>query len=854
MPTITITPNSRLALNLQRAYATEQQRVSKAVWTPMTVQPLASWLATCWQQLGDQRCILSDHREAAIWEQIIQDRYPHPLLQRNNTALRAKQAWHTLAQWRVPLDTLADQHNEEVGHFLQWALAYQEYCEQALWISPAELPNALSEKNVASISLDHHYQFIGFDEFTPAVQHWINTLIQHGAQVDYPEDDTIAEATQHRIGLPHQIQEITSMARWAKQQHLANPNARIACVVPSLNQLRTDIIAAFQREYPDDPDQFNLSAGQSLYQFELIHTALLLLQFTQHKISYADFSYLIQSPYLSLTTDDRAQAARLDTKLRESNLTQYQLHDIITQANTANNRFSLLLNNAQQSNTEGQTTQLPSEWAEDFSQWLNSIQWPGKRSLSSLEYQLLQRWNALLEQLSDLDDILGEIHPSTAIAKLTQLAKTQCFQAEGSRAPIQVLGLLETAGLSFDALWVMDLHDGVWPPAAKPNPFIPIDLQRRLGMPHASAARELTYSQQLLQRLSHSAKTVILSYPMQQGDQPLQPSQLIRTIPLITSHELLSAQTVTDNTTQVTSLELESITDNQAPKIHPDEIVHGGSWILSQQAQCPFQAFAHIRLQAHSPAIPSPGLSAMDKGSLVHAALDHLWGEITDHSRLCAMSEQELMTQIRESVAQAIEQASEQTSEQARAETTYTLTIEKQRLGDLLFRWLEHEKRRPPFSVVARELACTTTLGNLTLNLRIDRIDQTDQGYLVIDYKTGITSMQPWFAERLTQPQLPLYCLVELDYQPIRSISFASLHTRKLQFNGIAADEMEIKSIVPIDSLAEQHNWHEQTAIWQAQLLALSHEFYSGVADVNPFDPQQCDYCDLQALCRIHHV
>ena len=74
--------------------------------------------------------------------------------------------------------------------------------------------------------------------------------------------------------------------------------------------------------------------------------------------------------------------------------------------------------------------------------------------------------------------------------------------------------------------------------------------------------------------------------------------------------------------------------------------------------------------------------------------------------------------------------------------------------------WLALEKKRPPFQVIEQETERSLELSGLRLRLKIDRIDQLeDGGQLLIDYKTGMTSIQDWLTERLRQPQLPLYAL-----------------------------------------------------------------------------------------------
>ena len=129
---------------------------------------------------------------------------------------------------------------------------------------------------------------------------------------------------------------------------------------------------------------------------------------------------------------------------------------------------------------------------------LQQLGWPGERPLDSAEFQTARAWRQLLETFAALALVQPRLGPRAALARLRRLAGETPFQPETEEAPIQVLGLLEAGGLRFDALWIMGLHDEVWPPPARPNQFLPAALQRRLGLPHASAERELAYAERLV--------------------------------------------------------------------------------------------------------------------------------------------------------------------------------------------------------------------------------------------------------------------------------------------------------------------------------------------------------------------
>ena len=104
---------------------------------------------------------------------------------------------------------------------------------------------------------------------------------------------------------------------------------------------------------------------------------------------------------------------------------------------------------------------------------------------------------------------------------------SEAVQTADEHAPVQILGVLEAAGATFDHLWVAGLEDRAWPAPPRPNPFLPLPLQQRLRLPHSSAERELHYARRVLKRLLESAPDVVASYPRRDEDTDLRPSPLI---------------------------------------------------------------------------------------------------------------------------------------------------------------------------------------------------------------------------------------------------------------------------------------------------------------------------------------
>lgn len=80
---------------------------------------------------------------------------------------------------------------------------------------------------------------------------------------------------------------------------------------------------------------------------------------------------------------------------------------------------------------------------------------------------MAQAWRAVLKEFSTLDWVVinGEsVDLSTALEQFRRMVSGMIFQPESVQTAVQVLGLFETSGLQFDYLWIMGLHDGVFPP------------------------------------------------------------------------------------------------------------------------------------------------------------------------------------------------------------------------------------------------------------------------------------------------------------------------------------------------------------------------------------------------------
>ena len=482
--------------------------------------------------------------------------------------------------------------------------------------------------------------------------------------------------------------------------------------------------------------------------------------------------------------------------------------------------------------------------------------WPGVRALESAELQARGTWDEALANFATLGAVDARMSRTDALASLRTELASVVFQPETPPAPIQIVGMLEAAGQPFDALWVAGLAAERWPPAPRPNPLLPVEWQRERNVPRASAARELAYATRLTAEFAHAAPEVVFSHATSEDDHPCTPSPLIPAVAEI-DDATLAVPASTAMTQFALRVPRECLMDDAAPRLAPGSSLRGGAALVEAQSDCPFKAVAAFRLGADVWPEPIDGLSAPERGMLVHAALASFWRVVRTHAALVELSAAAQSATLDTSIAEAIAAFP---ANRWRAVSPLVQAGEAARLHALVTNWLDRfERGRPPFEVSAIEAALPLELGGLALRLRLDRIDTLEHGgAAIIDYKTGLVEgADKWFAPRPQAPQLGAYTLAQRAAHPdeiVRAAAYAQLKPGKLDVRGVAADADAWPLLKLPSSLkhADLADWRAVETRWADALGALGAEIIAGVAPVSPRDrTKTCAHCKRQSFCRI---
>ncbi len=859
-----LTGNKRLIPFLHKAYAQYQQTQKKQIWPTPQFFTFTHWLETLLEkqfieQTGFCLRLLNKSQECLIWKTIIQQS-AYSFLDTAHTARNAQQAWQLLQQAQLDYQTTHFKQSNETETWQAWATHFVSFCQSHNTI---DLSSALNHFillfSQRILKPPPRIFLIGFNEINPQYKKLLKILEEQHCEICHYMP-AYSNTKRQRLCLSDKETEYHSMALWS-YQCWQQGKKNIACVIPNLVEQRTHLLNIFTEVFTElaphamHAPPFNIAAGHPLIEFDLIQTAMQILGLEDIN-SFAQINPLLRSPYLGGSQQEQTARAHMDITLRcsaENRLSLDQLlrfsrqqacpllHDLITQLIPLVKKYPT------------QFLAKPSFWSEYFAKKLHALAWPGERLLMSSEFQLLERWSKLLTELAGLDFILGDISHAQALQQLQELMANTLFQSKTlHEPPIQILGLLDSAGIYFDAVWVMGLDDRTWPAVATPNPFIPYVLQRTHQIPYASSEREYYFASLLMKSLIGSTENIIFSHAAQHLDQILRPSVLIKSTPEIELSDLqLPAYQALANKIMA-SQQWEYYTDESVP-LSTERDFSAGTQLLQSQAACPFQAYARWRLKAHFHPFPHNGLNAGERGSLLHQVLEQFWNVVQDQASLLQQTPRALEKIINDSIDHCFNLFSKK---RPLGFKTLFIDIERRRLQTLLKNIIELEKQRPVFMQTQHEAKTQLTLGPLSFKLRIDRIDKLNATqYMIIDYKTGVPSKIDWLEERCDYPQLPLYCLSQAE--TVRSFAIMHLNSKKITLKGISAEASALQQLTPLKEIKTTlvlNDWSDLLKHWQTCLEKLAIEFQQGIADVHPkHGPTTCRQCDLQLFCRINH-
>ena len=729
-------------------------------------------------------------------------------------------AYQRMCEWRIPEAELVAEAHDDDSRFLSACLQeFRRRQRAGHWCLVEELPEWLLQH---AAERPQHWPaqvaMAGFVRLTPA-QHALCEAI--GAQ-SIPVRHAPA-APVNTTPFESQAEELRAAGAWAARHLASAPTDRVAIVVPDLSsapeRIGREVLAGLAPGSPGHADEaaadhlMSVSLGLALDEMPAVSAALTWCRLVAWGGRFAMVSRLNRSPTFG---GDTGQATAFERRLRRQSDRVWTVPALDALADAAARPG--WLDAALALHAVVRERHLPGHWAERLDSALRDCGWPTSGTLDSATFQMRNRWRGCLNQLAELDEVLGACTFRQALDALTEACARTVFAPERREAPVLVCGPLEMAGLHFDAIWMSGLDATRWPPAAKPAPLLPAALQRRHAMPDASPEQSAEFWQRQWASIAASSARVTASYARFDGDREQVPTPAI---PHAAAEEVTNAREVTGFSGWLGQATLVRRSD-RFPVWTDARVARGGHQLLKLLGDDPFAGQLEGRWGLRVPEDPLFGPDARVRGTLLHAALEQLAARFRDHDALVTQSPDGLAQWVEEEAASVFRVP----IASADAVSRTLLRREEGRARRLLTSWLEIERTRAPFTVAALETTRELQLeGGLRLGLRADRIDQTPDGLVIIDYKTG--QKLPGRLDSLdAATQLAAYALAE-ERAPA-GVVLAGVHPRVMACNGVFAS-----GAAKLPGKANRASLDQLLPEWRQEVEARARRFVQGDAQVN---------------------
>jgi ATP-dependent helicase/nuclease subunit B len=867
---IVVTGNQRAARSLRRAFDQRNREMGLRSWTPAKVLAWDAWTASLWRELllegHATELLLNRTQEHEVWRTILNaDEELASLRSVDSLAEIAEEAWRLLSSYEGRERLRGTAGRTDTRAFRRWVMTFEQRRSAEGFVAAAQLEERLSDalRKGGLRPPTGGVALVGFDGMTPAQTRLVEALRSVGVAVE--ELSTRVKVTkQMLVDAANEREEMEAAARWIRGILESRPEAKIAVIVPGLETQRSEIDRVFREVLAPEADDIRVGNDAAPYEFSLgvrlaetpmVAAALDLLRWATGPLPLERVSALLLSPYFAMAVDELTARAALDAfDLRKAGMLrpEVSLEVLATIVGGSKRRgkmpvFAAVLRTFRFSagRVEGMNARSHEEWAQEMRQLLEEAAWGAGSGETSFEFQMRRKWESALDELTTLDFDGAAVEFEQALTRLERIARQTMFAPESRDAPVQVMGPLEAAGGTFDAMWFLRAGELSWPMQTATSSLLPWVLQRDLGMPGADVARDTERAQRVTERLAGCGQTVVFSYARESAKGAQGPSPVLAGLGLGN----VGVMELAGPAVERAMVRLEEIDDVEGVRTPLDEVMRGGARILELQAACGFRAFGEQRLWATELEPVTPGMDPRASGVVVHDVLKRFWDLVRTQKELRSMTLEDRNATLTMCIDQAL--ADTEDSSVTSWDTAY-LEVLRERLQNLLSGWLELERNRSaPFEVRLSEKDFKgVQVGPLRLDVRMDRIDEVEGGEVLIDYKTGAADPKQWMTERPDAPQLPLYAIVS-DAERLQGVAFALVRSGKLR--GMKGFEARPDVLPSTAKMTEAATLEEQIDRWRQVLTSLAWEFYRGDARVQPKNyPSTCAHCGQRVLCRLN--
>jgi probable DNA repair protein len=843
-PSSVITANRRLVRVLRDAFANQQLQADMLAWESPAIYAWQDWLESRMQGATDQASLptrINAHQSQLLWERCLSKEIGDSLPGITSLVRLSRDAWQRLADWQVPIQDVAraaQSHDQRL--FAAAAGRYLGILQREHWVDDAGLSGLILELlQSGRANCQGCVTFVGFDRERPVVSSIMTLLERTGCDVrlaPIPEmGDSVALQSFDTADA-----EMRAAGAWARQRLENDSGQTIAIIAGNLEQdaeaktrlVREGFVPGWQYAPSSLAQSVNVSYGRKLIDYPAVSIALMILQWLVRDLSAGEIGHLLRTPMLG--PSQLGSRSRLELRLRQ--LPDRKWSPAMFSAalrgrdnGTDASEWLTIVASISKARREIKRSASPAEWAVYIDNTLSVFNWPGRDALSSDEFQLVNRWRDLLNDLARLDLVSPVMNLKNALRRLELMAAETVFQPESDGSAVQLIGPLEASGAQFDAIWISGVTAANWPPPGNPSPLLSRRLQRDQGMPDADPADTVAYARSLLLRLGGSAREVVCSYSLSENDAEQTPSDLLRAL---APREQAAQADPGWHAARLSTRARTVVVRENVPKIVPGERISGGAGTIQRQLTNPLAAFIVGRLCVRNLQPQAVGLPASLRGNIIHDALYQFYIDTPTHHDISAWTEDELLGRIAGAVDFAFARHERNTDEVL----IELLKLERLRIAELLKQFVDIDRARGEFSIAAVEQELAFAEADVRMQLRVDRVDRLPDGaLLILDYKTG---GKRTFLNSDGSPkeiQLIAYALA-LD-EPVSAVALVNIDSRAMSFSGAG------------HGYTDSHAWDETLAGWKSLVRSACRDLSAGDVRINAMQAVK-DARDFNLLSR----
>ena len=364
---------------------------------------------------------------------------------------------------------------------------------------------------------------------------------------------------------------------------------------------------------------------------------------------------------------------------------------------------------------------------------------------------------------------------------------------------VTVMGVLETRGVSFEGVVIVDFNEGIVPASSSKDQFLNSSVRAFANLPTKNDREAL--QKQYYKRLLEQAKEVAILYSS--SDNKL-PSKFL--------YELgLKSAVATPVQTNLLYDQPSQFVEEKDPEVkhfNAQDITWSASR-LKTYLECK-RKYYYRYIQK----IEAKKEEELNEGAFLHLLLDHLYRENKRYDN-------------QEEMQKNIDILLDRLLPFDDAQTAYKKLLWKEKLKGFVTSQVAHFQA--DWSVVDREVEVQGEIGGLRFKGRIDRLDQNATDTLVLDYKSGSTkeANKTKNLEKLSDFQMSIYHqMLTGKYQNI-TLAFVKI--------------LEGGTLEEITALEEKNELLAQHIIELKQTSSFTAEKCE--------DLQKCKYCEFTLMC-----